>query len=151
MHRRIFGLLTACLVSLALHAPARAQTKELFLYNWSNYMSLALLARFTAETGIKVTLDTYDSNETMLAKIQAGGGGYDVVVPTGPTLATMIRDSLLLKIDAGSFANFKNVRKPFDHPDYDPDRAYSVPYMWGMTAIAYYSAKLPAGTKLDSS
>ena len=57
-------------------------------------MSPDLLKRFEAETGIKVTLDTYDSNETMLAKLQAGGGGYDVVVPTGPNVQAMIRDGL---------------------------------------------------------
>ncbi len=151
MKRRSFGLAAIGLAAGALHRPARAEGKQLFLYNWSNYMPPDLLKRFTAETGIAVTLDTYDSNETMLAKIQAGGGGYDVVVPTGPTVQRMIRDKLLMKIDAGGFANFKNVGKPFDHPDFDPDRAYSVPYMWGMTAIAYDSAKLPAGTKLESS
>ena len=48
-----------------------------------------LLKRFEAETGIKVSLDTYDTNESMLAKLQAGGGGYDVVVPTGPTVQQM--------------------------------------------------------------
>ena len=107
MKRRSFGLAAIGLAAVGLHRPARAQAKQLFLYNWSNYMSPDLLKRFTAETGIAVTLDTYDSNETMLAKIQAGGGGYDVVVPTGPTVQRMIRDKLLMKIDAGEFANLR--------------------------------------------
>lgn len=151
MKRRVLGLALAGLASLAVALPAAAAEKELFLYNWSNYMSPDLLKRFTAETGIKVTLDTYDENETMLAKIQSGAGGYDIVVPTGPTLQTMIRNKLVLPVDAKNFANFKNVRTPFDHPEFDPDRAYSVPYMWGLTAIAYDAAKVPAGTKLESS
>src|ERR1700675_2689876 len=91
----------ALLPVLAAPAPAAAHSKELLLFNWSNYMSPDLLKRFEAETGIKVTLDTYDTNETMLAKLQAGGAGYDVVVPTGPTEQTMIRNGLLLKVDAG--------------------------------------------------
>jgi spermidine/putrescine transport system substrate-binding protein len=147
--RLLAGLI--CVLWTIAAPPARAETKELFLYNWSNYMPPDLLKRFEAETGIKVTLDTYDSNETMLAKIQAGGGGYDVVVPTGPTLQTMIRDKLLIEIDASKFANFKNVREPFNHPDYDPTRAYSVPYMWGITAIAYDTAKVAGGAKLENS
>ena len=115
-------------------APAQAQSKELLLYNWSNYISPDLLKRFETETGVKVSLDTYDSNETMLAKLQAGGAGYDVVVPTGPTVQAMIRSDLLMKIDASKLSNFKNVRVPFDKPDFDPERAYSVPYMWGRPA-----------------
>jgi spermidine/putrescine transport system substrate-binding protein len=131
-------------------APARAQSKELLLYNWSNYMSPDLLKRFESETGIKVTLDTYDSNETMLAKLQAGGAGYDLVVPTGPTVETMIKGGLLMKLDAAKLPNLKNVRAPFDKPDFDPERAYSVPYMWGTTGLAYDSAKI-GGAKLDES
>ena len=67
-------LLAACLSTLPAllgTAPAVAQSKELLLFNWSNYMSPDLLKRFQAETGIKVTLDTYDTNESMLAKLQA--------------------------------------------------------------------------------
>jgi spermidine/putrescine transport system substrate-binding protein len=150
MRRIILALYLAALPSLAGTAPAQAQSKELLLFNWSNYMSPDLLKRFEAETGIKVTLDTYDTNETMLAKLQAGGAGYDVVVPTGPTIQTMIRDGLLLKVDAGQMSNFKNVRAPFNKPDFDPERAYSVPYMWGVTAIAYDSAKVQGGKIEDS-
>src|SRR2546421_480840 len=111
-----------CSPSSALWAPwsgapaSAAEEKELLLFNWSNYMSPDLLKRFEAETGIKVTLDTYDTNESMLAKLQAGGAGYDVVVPTGPTLQQMIKDGLVLKVDAGTFSNYKNVKKPFDNP-----------------------------------
>jgi spermidine/putrescine transport system substrate-binding protein len=139
-------LLPACLL------PAQAQTpsKELLLFNWSNYTPPDLLKRFEAETGIKVSLDTYDSNESMLAKLQAGGAGYDVVVPTGPTVQVMVRDGLLMKIDAGQMPNFKNVRAPFDKPEFDPERGYTVPYMWGTTGLAYDSAKI-AGGKIEDS
>jgi spermidine/putrescine transport system substrate-binding protein len=142
-------MMAAAILAMPVAAEAQ-QSKELLLFNWSNYMPPDLLKRFEAETGIKVTLDTYDTNESMLAKIQAGAGGYDVAVPSGPTVKTMIRNGLLLKIDADKMANFKNVEAPFDKTDFDPERAYSAPYMWGMTAIAYDTAKLP-GVKLDNS
>jgi len=147
-------LVIAIAAAAALSAPwsgvaaSAAEEKELLLFNWSNYMSPELLKRFEAETGIKVTLDTYDTNESMLAKLQAGGAGYDVVVPTGPTLQQMIKDGLVLKVDANTLSNYKNVKKPFDHPSFDPDRAYSVPYMWGTTGLVYDTAKV-AGGKID--
>src|SRR5271168_4238284 len=144
MRRMLFALLL-----LGFAAPAHAQSKELLLFNWTNYMSPALLKRFETETGIKVTLDTYDTNESMLAKLQAGGTGYDVVVPSGPTVKAMIRDGLLLKSDVNAMPNFKNVRAPFDKPEFDPERAYSAPYMWGTTGIAYDTAV--AKGKLDDS
>jgi spermidine/putrescine transport system substrate-binding protein len=145
---RLFAALL-CLIALTGPGRAMAQSKELLLFNWSNYMPPALLKRFEAETGIKVTLDTYDTNDALLAKLQAGGGGYDVVVPTGPTLQAMIRDGLVQKIDVSALSNFHNLRAPFDHPVYDPDRAYSAPYMWGTTGIAYDKTAL--GLTLDDS
>lgn len=145
MFRRL--LLAAAMLAAPL--PALAQAKEVKLFNWSNYMPPDLLKRFEAETGIKVILDSYDSNESMLAKLQAGGTGYDIVVPTGPTLKNMVRDGMLLRIDASKLANFKNVGAPFDKPDFDPERAYSVPYMWGTTGLAYDTAV--TGGKLEES
>ncbi len=135
-------LILAATTALLLAAPAdvQAQSKELLLFNWTNYMPPALLKRFEAETGIKVTLDTYDTNESMLAKLQAGGSGYDLVVPTGPTVKQMIHDGLLLKSDVQSMPNYKNIRAPFDKPEFDPAREYSAPYMWGTTGIAYDTA-----------
>ena len=139
-------LLPACVVP----AQAQSSSKELLMFNWSNYTPPDLLKRFEAETGIKVSLDTYDTNETMLAKLQAGGAGYDLVVPTGPTVQTIIRDGLLLKVDASKMSNFKNVRAPFDKPEFDPERAYTVPYMWGTTGLAYDAAKIGGGKIEDS-
>jgi spermidine/putrescine transport system substrate-binding protein len=129
---------------------ADAQSKELLLFNWSNYMPTDLLKRFEAESGIKVTLDVYDSNETMIAKLQAGGTGYDLVLPSGPPLLQMIREGMLIRIDAGQLANFRNVRAPFDKPLFDPERAYSAPYLWGSTGIAYDTAMVKGGRLEDS-
>jgi spermidine/putrescine transport system substrate-binding protein len=134
----------------ALAKPAIAQTRELLLFNWTNYTSPEMLKRFEAETGIKVHLDTYESNEGMLAKLQAGGTGYDIVVPTGPTVQTMARNGLLMRIDAASMSNFHNVHAPFDKPQFDPERAWSVPYMWGTSGFAYDQALLPGVTLTDS-
>jgi spermidine/putrescine transport system substrate-binding protein len=134
----------------ALFAPAlaRAQSKELFLYNWSNYTPPEMLKRFEAETGITVHLDVYNSNDALLAKLQAGGSGYDLIVPTGSTLKRLIDAGKVQKFEASSLANFKNVKAPFDKPSFDPTRSYSVPYMWGTTGFAYDTDK--AGKLEDS-
>ncbi len=129
---------------------ASVQAKELFLYNWSNYMPPELISKFEKETGIKVTLDVYDSNETMLAKLQAGATGYDLVVPSGYMVRNMIKQGLAQKIDVSKLPNFKHVMPPHDSPPFDPKSEYSAPYMWGTTGITYDSAKVPGGQLEDS-
>ncbi len=136
-------LLTGAALAVALSAPAQAN--ELFLYNWSNYFPPDLLKKFEADTGIKVTLDVFDSNETMLAKLQAGAAGYDVVVPSDYMVRIMIQDGLAEKIDAGQMENFANIGAPHNNVPFDPDREYSAPYMWGTTGVTYDAARIPEG------
>ena len=148
--KRILWLFAAVMVAPLWLGTASAQDKELFIYNWSNYLPPDTLKRFEEETGIKVTLDVYDSNETMLAKLQAGATGYDIVVPSGYMVRTMIKQNMAEEIDVSKMANFKNVLKPHDAPPFDPQSKYSAPYMWGTTGITYDSARVPGG-KLDDS
>lgn len=144
----ILGAVLALALSLG-GGQARAEG-ELFLYNWSNYFPPDLLTKFEQDTGIKVTLDVYDSNETMLAKLQAGAAGYDVVVPSDYMVSIMISEGLAEKIDAGRMPNFKNVMAPHDAPPFDADRSYSAPYMWGTTGFSYDSARVPGGALEDT-
>lgn len=127
-----------------LSAGAAKADGELFLYNWSNYFPPELIEKFEADTGIKVTLDVYDSNETMLAKLQAGASGYDIAVASDYMVDTMIKDGLATEFDAKSLENFKNVAKPHDTLQYDPDRKYSVTYLWGTTGFTYDAAATDA-------
>lgn len=136
------------LIWTAAHGPAAAQ--ELHLYNWSNYFPPSLLEKFEAETGIKATIDNYASEEDLLAKLQAGGGGYDIIFPGPTTLGTMIEQGLVEKINANQMENFQNVLEPFQTLSVDPDRSYSAPYMWGTTGFTYDPAMVPGG-KLEES
>ena len=72
---------------------------ELFIYNWTEYTPPELVAKFEAETGIKVTVDTYDSNETLLAKLQAGATGYDLVVPSQNFVPILVSEGLIQKVN----------------------------------------------------
>ena len=114
---------------------------EVNLYNWTDYISPELLERFESETGITVNLDNFDSNETMLSKLQAGGANYDVIVPSDYMVAQMIELGLLQEVDPASFPNGQYIKPEFMDVYFDPGRKYSAPYMYGTTGIAYDPTK----------
>ena len=138
------GLAVAVGLMLAANGGAAA-AEELHLYNWSNYFPPSLLEKFETETGIAVSIDSYASEEDLLAKLQAGGGGYDIIFPGPTTLGTMIEQGLVEKIDANQMENFKNVLGPFQTLSVDADRSYSAPYMWGTTGFTYDPDMVPGG------
>ncbi|MFV2000454.1 MAG: spermidine/putrescine ABC transporter substrate-binding protein [Acidimicrobiia bacterium] len=119
---------------------------DLNLYNWTEYIptgSLAedaevkdLVAGFEDEFGVSVVLTEYDSNETMLAQIDAGVG-YDVVVPSDYMVAIMIDSDLLVKLNQAAIPNMANVDPLFTDAAYDPGNQFSAPYQWGTTGIGY--------------
>jgi spermidine/putrescine transport system substrate-binding protein len=111
--------------------------KELNVYNWSDYIDEALLTKYEKDYGVKITYDTYASNEDLLAKLQAGATGYDVIFPSDYMVGQMIELGLLAEIDKSKIPNLKNMN-PFNlNPPYDPDNKHCVPYQWGTTGIAY--------------
>ncbi|MBI3907775.1 MAG: extracellular solute-binding protein, partial [Pseudomonas fluorescens] len=146
----VAGLALSCFTALTAFGAQAAEPKELFFYNWTDYYPVELLAKFEKETGIKVTMDGYDSNETLLAKLQAGGAAYDVIVPSQSIMRTLINQDLLLEIDASALPNFQYVKPAFRDPSFDPGRKFSAPYLWGTTGFSYDSARVPGG-KLDDS
>jgi spermidine/putrescine transport system substrate-binding protein len=110
---------------------------ELSLYNWTDYIDPGVLRKFEEETGITVILDNYDSNETLLSRLQAGGASYDVIVPGDYMVAQMVELGLLQEINTADFPNGANIKDQFRGTYYDPDLTYSAPYMYGTTGIAY--------------
>jgi spermidine/putrescine transport system substrate-binding protein len=145
------GFLTASILAFTVAGAAWSEEeKVLYFYNWTDYYPPELLVKFETETGIKVIQDGYDSNETLIAKLQAGGAAYDVIVPTDYVIAGMISDGLLQPINASEMSNFQFVKPEFKDPEFDPGRVYTAPYTWGVTGIAYDSAQVTDG-KLDDS
>ena len=113
------------------------EEKALNFYNWSDYVAESTVPDFEKQTGIKVTQDFFSSNEDLLAKLQAGGTGYDVIVPSDYMVAIMIKSDVAQKLDMSQIPNFKNVGEEFKGLSYDPKNEYSVPYQWGTTGILY--------------
>jgi len=116
---------------------AASAAEELHLYNWGDYINPQILTRFSEETGIKVSLDVYGSNEEMLAKLQAGASGYDLVFPSVHMHDSMAALGLLEKTDINQSAGFENIDTAFLRAKSDPKGEYCLPYAWGTVGIFY--------------
>lgn len=114
---------------------AAAADEELYFYNWSEYIPSEVLEQFTKETGIKVIYSTYESNETMYAKLKTHGTGYDLVVPSTYYVSKMRDEGMLKKIDRSKLSNFDELDPNYLHKPFDPSNDYSIPYIWGATGI----------------
>jgi spermidine/putrescine-binding protein len=144
----VFAMLSLLLSACgAGSAPAKPTSTVVNLYGWSDYVPQQLLDDFTAKTGIKVNYDTYSSNEEMLAKLQAGASGYDLVIPSDYTVEIMIKQDMLREIDLSQIPNFANLDKKFTNREYDPGNKHSIPYQWGTTALVYDKTKVPSEPK----
>ena len=119
------------------------------VFNWGDYIDPELIKQFEKETGIKVILETFDSNEAMLVKIQQGGTAYDVAIPSEYAIEKMKEEDLLIKLDHSKLPNLKNIDERFLDLPFDPGNEYSVPYFWGTVGIVYNPDML-GGRKFDS-
>ncbi len=124
----------AALAMVAVSGSASA-AGELNLFNWGNYTNPELITRFEKAHDVKVTITDYDSNDAALAKVKAGGHGYDLVVPSANYMKIWIEEDLLLKTRPDKMSNFKNVSDEFSNPVWDPGRQYSVPWQWGSVGM----------------
>lgn len=128
--------LMTSVAALAVSAGAAMADGELVIYHWFEYMPQELLDKFTAETGINVTMDTYDSNEAMLASLKAGGmGTYDVAVPGDYMVSIMIGEGMLDTVAEGELKNKGNIAPEWADPSFDPGWSHSIPYQWGSTSF----------------
>ena len=126
---------TILVASVLALCASGAFAKELNIYNWGNYTNPELIEKFEAETGIKVTITDYDSNDTALAKVKAGGHGFDIVVPSHSYVPIWVGEGLLMETRPDEMENFKNVDPTWVDVAWDPGRHYTVPWQWGTTGV----------------
>ncbi len=133
----------ALAASLAIGATA-ATAEEVRVYNWSDYIDEALLAKFEEETNIKLIYDVFDSNDVLETKMLAGNSGYDVVVPSGTFLQRQIAAGAFQKLDKSKLSNMGNMWDVIADrtSSYDPGNEYSINYMWGTTGIGVNVGKV---------
>ena len=119
------------------------QNVTLNVYNWGEYISngsddsVDVVAAFEQLTGIHVNYTTFDSNEAMYAKLKSGAASYDVIIPSDYMVAKMIDEDMLLPLNYDNIPNFSLIDEQYRNPDYDPENAYTVPYMLCTTGIIY--------------
>jgi putrescine transport system substrate-binding protein len=118
---------------------AAPEEKRLFIYNWSDFIGHNTIADFEKQTGIKVTYDVYDSEETMDARLLAGSSGYDVVIASTSYYGREIKAGVYIPLDRTKLPNWKNLdpRILAIHADHDPGNAHSVPYVHAINGFAY--------------
>jgi spermidine/putrescine transport system substrate-binding protein len=120
-----------------------SRSERIYLFNWTYYTPKSVLEKFTAEYGIEVVEDYFDSNETMYNKIKAGGAEFDIVFPSCDYTKIMIDQGMLREIDRSRLSNLGNIDpQVLLHADYDSQMRYSVPYFWGAAGLAVNKAKV---------
>jgi putrescine transport system substrate-binding protein len=125
-------------------AAPQEEEKVLNVYNWSDYIAPDTIKKFQDETGIKVTYDVMDSNETLETKVLAGDTGYDIVVPSSSFLGNQIKAGAYRELDRAQLPNWKNLDPGLmaKLTDVDPGNAHAIPYLWGTTGIGYNEDKI---------
>lgn len=121
---------------------AKRETPTLHVYTWSDYIKPELVQRFEQEQKCKVVIDTYDSNESMYAKLKAGASGYDLVTPSSYQVAIMAQQGMLQDLDHALLPNLANVDREYLAVAIDSGMVHSVPYMLTNTGIAYLGSKV---------
>lgn len=136
-----FFLWLICLISL--FSCAGGSQKTVNLYTWSYYIPDDILELFHKETGIRVIYDTYDSNETMYAKLATGNAGFDISMPSGDFVSLMIEQDMLLPIDHAKIPNFQKISSDVRALiTFDPGNRYSVPYFIGAGGLNINTSKV---------
>ena len=111
---------------------------KLVLYTWENMFPQEVLDGFTQETGIRVTYSNFDTDETMLARLEAAeGGDYDLVIADDYIIETAIQEGLVQELDTSKLENYGSINPVYQGQFYDPENKYTVPYGAGVQTIVY--------------
>ena len=122
--------------------PRKSGDNELRLYNWNNYLAEETGKAFEASCKCKLVQDYYSDNEEMLAKLAAGATGYDILVPTGNAVETLIKQGALRELDKSKIKGLEHAKPEFMNLFFDPGNRYSVPYAYSVTLIGYNEQRI---------
>ncbi len=132
------------ILSFRLAGPAAAGEEVLHVYTWSDYFDSEALHQFEQKHACRVAIDYFDSNESMYAKLKAGGGGYDVITPSSYMSAVMHKQKMIMDLDHSLLPGIGNVDRKFTVFTEDPEMRYSVPYTRTVSGVGYNTAKVAA-------
>jgi spermidine/putrescine transport system substrate-binding protein len=120
----------------------RSRLPELKVYTWADYIDNDLVVEFEQAQGCRLVIDTFDSNESMHAKLSAGATGYDVLMPTSYMVKTLANEGKLLQLDHAKLPNLKHVDSGYLKRALDSEMKHSVPYMMAPTCMAWLASKV---------
>ena len=123
-------------------SPRPKEENVLHLFNWNNYIAPETVKHFEKFCNCKLSQDYYSDNEEMLAKLAAGATGYDLIVPTGNAIDTLIRQGALKPLDKSLFPNLRNINPAYLDTAFDPGNKYSVPYAYTLTLLGFNQEKI---------
>lgn len=129
----------------------RGKNVTLNVYNWGEYISdgaddtMDVIQEFEDLTGITVNYTTFDTNESLYAKLKSGGGDYDIIIPSDYMIGKMINEGMLEELDMSNIPNFDLIEENCKSQSYDPDNKYSVAYTWGVVGVVYNTAMVDEG------
>ena len=151
MKKRVISLMLTAAMTISMvltgcgskETNAGADAGELNLFIWTEYVPDSVIEKFKEETGIKVNVTTFSSNEDMLAKVKSEApGAYDVIQPSDYMVAQLISQGMVAELDKDVLTNLGNIGEEYLNPSYDPGNVYSVPYQGGLAAIAVNTDKV---------
>ena len=134
MKKTVFSVLLVLILVFAVSAIADGVVN---VFNWEDYINEDVLEMFEAETGIKVNMMNFTTNEDMLVKVRNSPQSFDVVFPSDYAIERMISEGLLAELNFDNIPNLQYIDENLMDPAYDPGNLYSVPYMWGTVGILY--------------
>ena len=143
--------LAGAALALGMIAGCGPSKPELHIYTWSDYVDEDVKSKFEEENNCKVVIDTFDSNEAMYAKLQAGSTGYDIITPSSYQIPLMAKNKMIIPLDHSKIPNVKkNFDPAFANSILDPSFTYNAPYMVTYTGIAYRKDKIAKDVPVDS-
>lgn len=120
------------------HSGGAGRSDRLYIYTWEGYTDQDLFRDFEAQTGIKAIAMIYDSNEVMLGRIQAqGGGDYSIIYPSDYMVQQMVELGLLAELNHDRLEGLNRLFPRFQDGSYDPGNRHSIPVSWGTTGLIY--------------
>lgn len=145
MKKKSMLIILGFVILLGLTGCSTKSKGTLNLFMWTEYIPDSVIEGFEKETGIKVQMQTFSSNEEMLAKVQGSNPGtYDIVCPSDYMVENMISQNMLLELDQSKLSNIVNIDEGYLNPSYDPNNKHSVPYLGGAGVIIYNKNIVPA-------
>ncbi|MCS7030315.1 MAG: spermidine/putrescine ABC transporter substrate-binding protein [Gloeomargarita sp. SKYG116] len=123
-------------------------TQTLSVYNWATYIAPQVLTDFEKKFNVRIKYDTFDSPDTLYAKLKPGNPGYDVIFPSDYLVNRMIQEDMLVPLQLDKIPNRVHLGQRFQNPPYDPGNRYSMPYLWGTQGIGYNRKQ--TGKAIDS-